>query len=64
VAPRVRSEEEGDLLKWCERSAGEGIVGEEVGEGRDDGGAQGGAVGAWISSPRVLGGQGEQRLSW
>jgi hypothetical protein len=47
------------VLKGCERGAGEGIVCEEVGEGRDDGVALGGVVeaGTWSSSPRVLGGQ-------
>jgi hypothetical protein len=44
----------------CERGAGKGIVGEEVGEGRDYGVALGGVVGAgkdqWSSTPRVFGG--------
>jgi hypothetical protein len=35
VVPRVRSKEKGDLLIRCERDAGKGIVGEEVGEDRD-----------------------------
>ena len=35
VVPRVRGKEKGDVLKGCERCAGEGIVGEGVGEGRD-----------------------------
>jgi hypothetical protein len=41
VVPRVRGEEEGDLLEWCECGADEGVVSKEVGawEGRDDGGA-------------------------
>jgi hypothetical protein len=46
VLPRVRSKEKGDLWKGCECGAGEGIVGKEVGEGRDNGVALGGAVGA------------------
>ena len=46
VVPRVRGKEKGDVLKWCERCAGEGIVGDEVGEGRDYGVALGGVVGA------------------
>ena len=33
-------------MEWCECVAGEGIVGEEVREGRDDGGALRGAVDA------------------
>jgi hypothetical protein len=44
VVPRVRGKEKGDVLKWCERCAGEGIVGDEVGEGRDYGVALGGVV--------------------
>jgi hypothetical protein len=35
----------GDLLKGCECGAGKGIVSKEVGEGRDDEVALGGAVG-------------------
>jgi len=46
VVPRVRSTEKGDLLMGCEDGAGKGIVGEEVGEGRDYGVAEGGVVGA------------------
>ena len=66
MALRVRGEEEGDLLKWCERGAGDGIVGEEVREGRNDGGAMGGAVGAGSRGVRHpgLGGQWGQRRSW
>jgi hypothetical protein len=46
VVPRVLSQEKGDLLKGCECGVGKGITGKEVGEGRDDGVALGGAVGA------------------
>jgi hypothetical protein len=46
VVPRVRSKEKGDLLIRCERDAGKGIVGEEVGEDRDYGESLGGVVGA------------------
>jgi hypothetical protein len=35
VVPRIRGKNKGDVLKGCERRAGEGIVGEEVGEGRE-----------------------------
>jgi hypothetical protein len=31
VVPRVRGEEEGDLLEWCECGADEGVVSKEVG---------------------------------
>jgi hypothetical protein len=44
--PRVRSKEKGDLLKGCECGARKGIVGKKVGEGRDNGVALGGLVGA------------------
>ena len=46
VVPRVRSKEKGDLLMGCERGAGKGIVGMEVGEGRGYGVALWGVVGA------------------
>ena len=46
VVPRVRSKEKGDLLKGCECGTGKGVAGKEVGEGRDNGVALGGAVGA------------------
>jgi hypothetical protein len=46
LVPRVRSKEKGDLLMGCERGAGKGIVGKEVGEGRGYGVALGGVVGA------------------
>jgi hypothetical protein len=45
VVPRVRSQE-GDLLMGCERGLGKGIVGKEVGEGRDYVVSLGGVVGA------------------
>ena len=61
------AKEEGDLLKGCERGAGEGILGDELGEGRDDGGALGGAVGGrrslGVRTPgcsRVQGGVGDE----
>ena len=57
VAPRVQSEEEGDLLEWCERGAGEG-VGKEEGEAEMTGLHRGQARIMWRSSPRVLGGSG------
>ncbi len=44
--PRVRSKEKGDLLKGCECGTRKGIVSKEVGEGRDNGVALRGAVGA------------------
>ena len=34
------------MLKGCECDTGKGVVGKEVGEGRDNGVALGGAVGA------------------
>jgi len=37
---------EGDLLEGGERRAGKGIVGEQGGEGGEDGEAEGGMVGA------------------
>ena len=46
VVPRVRSKEKGDLLKGCECGARKGIVSKEVGEGRNNGVALGGSVGA------------------
>jgi hypothetical protein len=46
VVPRVRSKEKGDLLKGSECGSLKGLVGKEVGEGRDDGMALGGEVGA------------------
>jgi hypothetical protein len=30
MVPRIRGKKKGDVLKGCERGAGEGIVGEEV----------------------------------
>ena len=60
VVPRVRGKEKGDVLKGYERSAGEDIVGEEVGEGRDYGVAVGGVVGTGDESDcsmEVKGGQ-------
>jgi hypothetical protein len=49
VVPRVRGQNKGHVLKGCERSAGEGIVGEEVEEAE----ITGWLWGAWGQATRA-----------
>ena len=56
---------EGDLLEGCDRGPGVCEVGEEEGEGRDDGVARAGAVGAGEDHVELVArGQWGQRRSW